>query len=310
MKRRVPSNAAASVRQQLYNLAKEKQEDFNLVLSRFAAERLLYRLSVSEYANDFVLKGALLFLIWSDHIYRPTRDVDLLGYGEYSLGKLETTFRKLCRIEVPDDGMVFDPDSVQSANIREDQEYGGVRITLNAFLAKTRVSMQIDIGFGDAITPGTEAVEFPLMLTLPSLPALKLNAYPRETAIAEKLEAAVVLGIANSRMKDFHDLFTLAQNFSFDGELLASAVRNTFARRGTPFPELPIAFTAEFSSDDSKQSQWKNFLKRIGVRASPVDLPEVIKQLGQFLMPVLNAAEKRSEFHQVWISGKGWQAKP
>lgn len=151
MTRRIPTNVAASVRQRLYNLAKEKDQDFNFVLARFVAERLLFRLSVSESASDFVLKGALLFLLWSDHLYRPTRDVDLLGYGENSIGKLEDTFRKVGRIQAVEDGLVFDADSVQGANIREDQEYDGVRITLTAFLGNARIPMQIDIGFGDAI---------------------------------------------------------------------------------------------------------------------------------------------------------------
>ena len=222
---RIPTNFAVSVRQRLYNLAKEKDEDFNFVLGRFAAERLLFRLSVSESANDFVLKGALLFLLWSDHLYRPTRDVDLLGYGASSIGKLEDTFRKMCRTHVVEDGLVFDADSVQGASIREDQEYDGVRITLTAFLGNARIPMQIDIGFGDAITPGVEAVEFPLMLTIPALPAPKLNAYPRETVIAEKLEAMVALGMANSRMKDFYDHFTLAQNFHFDGIVLVRGAK-------------------------------------------------------------------------------------
>lgn len=311
MTRRVPANVAASVRQRLYNVAQKKQEDFSFVLNRFVAERLLFRLSVSEHANDFVLKGALLFLVWSDHLYRPTRDVDLLGYGENSGAHLEDTFRKLCRLKVVDDGLVFDANSVKAASIREDQQYEGVRITLKAFLGNARVPLQIDIGFGDAITPGVEAVEFPLMLTSPALPAPKLNAYPRETVIAEKLEAMVVLGMANSRMKDFYDLFTLAQNFAFDGTILVQAVRNTFARRETPLPErTPISLTDEFSEDVAKRSQWRNFLKRVNLRAAEQDFREVIGQLGRFLMPVLVAAGSRDEFHKDWIAGKGWGQSP
>jgi predicted nucleotidyltransferase component of viral defense system len=308
--RRVPTNVAASVRQRLLNLAKERHENFNFVLGRFAAERLLFRLSVSEHADNFVLKGALLFLLWSDHLYRPTRDVDLLGYGESSIGKLEDIFRNVCRVKVVEDGLVFPVESVQGANIREDQEYGGVRVTLTAFLGNARIPLQIDIGFGDAITPGVEAVEFPLMLSTPALPAPKLNAYPRETVIAEKLEAMVALGMANSRMKDFYDLFTLAQNFPFDGLVLVRAVQNTFARRGTPLPDIaPIALTAEFPGDAAKTSQWKNFLKRVGIHAAEPDLAKVIEQLRRFLLPVLTAANKRDEFHESWVAGKHWRAK-
>lgn len=311
MTRRVPTNVAASVRQRLLNLAKEKDEDFNFVLGRFVAERLLFRLSVSEHADNFVLKGALLFLLWSDHLYRPTRDVDLLGYGESSVEKLEDTFRNVCRAQVIEDGLFFDADSVQGASIREDQEYDGVRITLTAFLGKARIPMQIDIGFGDAITPGVEAVEFPLMLTTPALPAPKLNAYPRETVIAEKLEAMVALGMANSRMKDFYDLFTLAQNFPFDGTVLVRAVQNTFERRATPLPDIaPVALTAEFSGDAAKTSQWKNFFKRVNTHTAEPDLAKVIDRLSRFLLPVLDAAKSRDDFYKSWDAGKNWRAKP
>ena len=310
MTRRVPANVAASVRQRLLNLAKERQEDFNFVLGRFAAERLLFRLSVSEHAGDFVLKGALLFLLWSDHLYRPTRDIDLLAFGENSVRKLADIFRNVCRVKVVEDGLVFDADSVRGANIREDQEYGGVRVTLAALLGSARIPLQIDIGFGDAITPGVEAVEFPLMLSTPALPAPKLNAYPRETVIAEKLEAMVSLGMANSRMKDFHDLFTLAQNFPFEGAVPVRAVQNTFARRGTPLPEIaPVALTGEFSGDAAKTSQWRNFLRRIGVHAAGPDLATVIARLSRFLLPVLTAAHNRDEFRKSWAAGKNWRAK-
>jgi hypothetical protein len=226
--RRATSNVAASVRQRLLNHAKERHEDFNFVLSRFAAERLLYRLSVSEHAETFVLKGALLFLLWTGHLYRPTRDVDLLGFGDSSIKRLEDIFRDICKAKVADDGLIFAADSVQGASIREDQEYDGVRITLLAFLEKARIPLQIDVGFGDAITPEVQAVEFPLLLASPTLPAPRLNAYPRETVIAEKLEAMVTLGVPNSRMKDFSDLLTLARSFDFEGDVLVRAVRSTF----------------------------------------------------------------------------------
>ena len=309
MTKRIPTNVAASVRQRLLNHAKDRNEDFNFVLGRFAAERLLYRLSVSEHADTFVLKGALLFLLWSAHIYRPTRDVDLLGFGDSSVGKLEDIFRDVCRGEVVGDGLVFAVDSVKGSGIREDQEYDGVRITLLAFLGTARIPLQIDIGFGDAITPDVEAVEFPLLLTVPALPAPKLNAYPRETVIAEKLEAMVALGMANSRMKDFYDLLTLARNFSFDGTVLVRAVQNTFARRGTPVPETtPVALTDEFANDAAKAFQWTNFLKRVNVQAD--ELAKVIDQLSRFLLPVLAAAGNRSVFDKNWVAGKNWQANP
>lgn len=311
MTQRKTTNIAASVRQRLLNLAQERHEDFNFVLSRFAAERLLYRLSVSEHADNFVLKGALLFLLWTGHLYRPTRDVDLLGFRENSIGKLEDIIRDVCRVKVVEDGLVFADDSVKGVSIREDQQYDGVRITLLTFLGQARISLQIDVGFGDAITPAVEAIVFPLMLTAPALPAAKLNAYPRETVIAEKLEAMVSLGMANSRMKDFSDLLTLAQNFVFDGEVVALAVRSTFARRGTPMPTTtPIALTAEFAEDAAKATQWRSFLKRAGIQDAEQDFTKVIDQLRLFLLPVLAAAGNQGEFHKHWDAGKNWRTKP
>lgn len=311
MTRRAPSNIAASVRQRLLNHAKERNEDFNFVLGRFAGERLLYRLSVSEHAENFILKGALLFLLWTGHLYRPTRDVDLLGFGDSSIRRLEEIVRDVCGIEAPADGLVFDADSVQGAKIRDDQEYEGVRITLLAFLEKARIPLQIDIGFGDAVTPDAEAVEFPLLLSAPALPAPKLNAYPRETVIAEKLEAMVTLGIANSRMKDFSDLLTLARSFDFQGSVLARAVRRTFERRGTLLPETtPIALTAEFSQDTTKAAQWKSFLKRAGITGANADLESVTEQLSGFLLPLLAAARRADDFQQTWAAGKSWRKKP
>lgn len=311
MTQRKTTNVAASVRQRLLNLAQERHEDFNFVLSRFAAERLLYRLSVSEHADNFVLKGALLFLLWTGHLYRPTRDVDLLGFRENSIGKLEEIIRDVCRVKVVEDGLVFAADSVQGVRIREDQEYDGVRITLLTFLGQARISLQIDVGFGDAITPAVEAIEFPLMLTALALPAAKLNAYPRETVIAEKLEAMVSLGMANSRMKDFSDLLTLAQNFVFDGEVVALAVRSTFTRRGTPIPgTTPTALTAEFAKDAAKATQWRSFLKRSGIHDAEHDFAKVIDQLRRFLLPILAAAESQGGFHKHWVAGKDWRTKP
>ncbi len=311
MTRRATTNVAASVRQRLLNHAKERDEDFNFVLGRYAGERLLYRLSVSGHSEKFVLKGALLFLLWTGHLYRPTRDVDLLGFGDSSIKRVEDVLRDVCQIEAPDDGLVFDAASVKGAKIRDDQEYEGVRITLLAFLEKARIPLQIDVGFGDAITPEAVAVEFPLLLAVPALPAPKLNAYPRETVIAEKLEAMVTLGMANSRMKDFADLSTLARIFDFEGEILVRAARGTFERRGTPLPETtPIALTAEFSQDATKAAQWKSFLKRAGITDADSDLASVVDQLRQFLRPLLDAARTGDKFQENWIAGKSWRKKP
>lgn len=302
------TNIAASIRQRLLNLSKERSEAFNLVLDRFVAERLLYRLSTSQHADNFVLKGALLFLLWSESLYRPTRDVDLLGFGNSAVEELERVFRDVCRIGADDDGLVFAAESVKGINIREDQAYEGVRITMLAFLGTARIPVQIDIGFGDAITPSAEAVEFPATLAAANLPAAKLSAYPRETVIAEKLEAMVTLGLANSRMKDFHDIAVLARNFPFDGLTLARAVESTFARRRTTVPAVtPVALTADFAQDAAKAVQWTSFLKRSGIR-SAADLSEVTDLLARFLLPVLTAIHERAEFRQQWQPGGPWKS--
>lgn len=307
MKPRGVTNVAASIRQRLLNLSKDRGEPFNLVMDRFVAERLLYRLSVSPHADRFVLKGALLFLLWFDSLYRPTRDVDLLGFGDSTIEELVKAFRDVCRIDSSADGLVFDPDSVSGASIREDQAYDGMRITLIAVLGTARIPMQIDIGFGDPITPRAEAVEFPATLAAADLPAAKLSAYPRETVIAEKVEAMIRLGLANSRMKDFHDVCVLARNFSFDGPTLAKAIASTFKRRRTDVPqETPVALTSEFAHDDAKRRQWASFLKRAGTRAA-TELPEVIDLLIRFVLPVFDAVRERAKFTRHWEPGGPWR---
>jgi hypothetical protein len=254
-----------------------------------------------------VLKGALLFLLWSESLYRPTRDVDLLGIGESAVDELANAFRDVCRTAGADDGLVFDADSVEGTTIREDQTYEGVRITLLAFLGAARIPMQIDIGFGDAVTPQAEVVEFPATLAAAGLPAAKLSAYPRETVIAEKLEAMVTLGLANSRMKDFHDVSVLARNFSFDGTALVHAISNTFTRRETPVPkDTPVALTAEFARDRTKVAQWTAFLKRARIQ-STIDLSDVTDLLAHFTLPMLVAIRERAEFRQQWSPGGPWR---
>jgi hypothetical protein len=231
-----PSNIVASVRQRLLNIIRETGEDPNLVWTRYATERLLYRLSVSEHASQFILKGALLFLVWTGQSYRPTVDVDLLGKGDDSSERLTSLFRDVCNLDVAPDGLVFDAKIVNAAPIREEQEYNGQRIKLTAYLGKARIPMQVDVGFGDVVTPKAKKVAYPTLL---DFPAPKITACPRETVIAEKFQAMVMLGIANSRMKDFYDVYVLARDFSFDGAVLRRAVVATFDRRKTGIPDFP-----------------------------------------------------------------------
>lgn len=278
----------ASIRARLLAKAKAEGQDFNLVLTRYALERLLYRLGASGYAERFLLKGALLFDLWFDIPHRPTRDADLLGFGPAEIPVLEALFRELCvAVGEPEDGIRFQAETVRAEEIRKEANYGGIRVTLVGLLAGARCPVQVDVGFGDAVTPAPEPVEYPTIL--PELPAPRLRAYPRETVVAEKLEALVTLGIANSRMKDYFDLWVLASHADFDGDTLARAVRATFERRATQIPEgVPFGLTDAFAEDPQKQTQWRAFLARNAL--DPVPLAEVLDLLRGFLMPALNAA--------------------
>jgi predicted nucleotidyltransferase component of viral defense system len=226
------SSLSASVKQRLLNFAKEKGEVFNFVLTRYALERLLYRLSVSPYKDKFLLKGAFLFTVWFDVIQRPTRDLDLLGFGAQDIAGLEKIFVSLCKIE-SEDGLIYLAETVKGGEIREGEEYQGVRLIMTAMLGKARIPLQIDVGFGDAVIPQPQEETIPVIL---DFAAPKLKIYPKYTVVAEKFEAMVKLGIANSRLKDFWDLRFLANKFEFDGEVLQQAITATFARRRTKLP--------------------------------------------------------------------------
>jgi len=307
LKRAPSANLATSVHQRLLNLSQERGEDFNLVLTRYAIERLLARLAQAGYARQFVLKGALLFAIWTGRLHRPTRDLDLLGYGDSSEEELGKLFKDLCAVEVEADGLVFDPDSVRVAEIREEQEYGGQRVHLLATLGRARIPLQIDIGFGDAVTPTAEQVEYPALL---ELPGLQLWVYPKESVVAEKLHAMVALGILNSRMKDFYDVWTMAQMFPFDGHALCRAIRSTFERRRTEIPaSAPAGLTAEFAGQADKIVQWKAFLARNRLDVGSAEFARVIGDLGDFLLPPLSAIAAGRNFGKVWPPHGPWTAE-
>jgi hypothetical protein len=300
-------NVAASVRQRLLNLSRKTGEDFQLLLTRYAVERLLYRLAESEYAPRFVLKGAMLFALWTGATHRPTRDLDLLGFGGGSAGELANVFRTLCSAVVADDGLMFSADSVHVEPIREEQEYGGQRVTMVVRLGSARVELRVDVGFGDAITPGPEPVTYPAIL---GMDPPRLRAYPRETVVAEKLEAMVKLGLTNSRMKDFYDLAILARTFPFTGPILRDAIAATFTRRGTEIPATtPVALTETFAGDETKQKQWQAFLKRSGLAEKAGDLSRIIVELAAFLGPPLAAAAQRVEFTLSWKAGGPWAGR-
>ena len=268
-------NLAASVRARLKQRADATKQDFNLTLTHYGLERLLYRLSVSAQADRFLLKGALLFSLWYDQPHRPTRDADLLAFGTDDVDAMVATFREICAIDV-DDGIVFDLAGVKGAEIRKSAGYGGVRIDVPASIDGARLALQVDIGFGDAVTPAPEAVRYPVLLA--DLPAPELRAYPKYTVVAEKLHAICLLGMANTRLKDYFDLDVLLNDPALDPSELRKAIEATFARRGMPIPtEWPQGLTATFAKDQTKQAQWKAFLRKN--RLDPVELPHVIDRL-------------------------------
>ena len=264
------SNLAASVRARLLNIAKTEGSDFNQVLVRFALERILYRLTRSPHADRFVLKGALLFTLWYDMPHRATRDVDLMGFGASDLASITQVFRDIAAITA-DDGIVFDPNSVIVEEIRKEAGYGGVRVIVAGELANARCRTQIDIGFGDAVTPGPVDSVYPVLLD--DLPAPRLQAYPIYTVVAEKLHAIALLGMTNSRVKDYFDLSVMLERETLDDGLLAQAITATFERRGIAVPaELPVGLTDEFANDASRQALWNAFAKKNGLEVEPLDV--------------------------------------
>lgn len=282
-------NLAASIQARLLNRAKANGEDFNLVLTRYAIERFLYRLSLMPARDVFWLKGALLFDLWFDMPHRPTRDADFLGFGPMDIDALAVTVREICDVAA-DDGMTFDSGSIAIEEIREDARYGGLRVRLLGRLGNARCSVQLDVGYGDAVMPGPEEAIYPTLLD--DQPAPRLRVYPRAAVAAEKLEAVVSLGMANSRMKDFFDLRALAREGLLDTQMLADALAATFQRRGTVFPvELPLGLSDEFAHDAGKRAQWKAFLNKNRLDAPPLDV--VIQEVRRFVAEPMALARQK-----------------
>lgn len=270
-------NLPGSVRARLKQRADAAGQDFNLTLTHYGLERLLYRLSVSDHANSFLLKGALLFSLWYDVPHRPTRDVDLLAYGADDVESLVAVFQAIAGIPV-DDGIAFDARSVKGSEIRKQAGYNGVRVDMRAMLDGARIALQIDVGFGDAVTPGPQNVSYPVLLA--EFAAPQLRAYPKYTVVAEKLHAVCVLGMANTRMKDYFDLWVLLQDAELQDVELRRAVAATFARRGTALPSgTPAGLRDEFSEDAAKQMQWQAFLKKNRLHGMPLtDLLNTLRE--------------------------------
>jgi len=294
-------NMAASVHQRLLNLARKRREDFGLVLTKYGLERVLYRIAQSKHREAFVLKGALLFELWTEQRYRPTRDADFLARGENSPERFVTIFKEVCETDVEDDGLRFDAGTVTAERISEDGDYKGVRVKFVGYLENARIPIQIDLGFGDVITPAPIKTKIPSLLDLPSPESLT---YPRESVVAEKFEAMVSLGLANSRMKDFFDLRSLCREFPFEGTSLSEAIKRTFARRETPLPSgTPLMFTAEFFGDVGKKKQWAAFCNKNRNYIPEASLESVCQEIATFLMPLVKALNGNAARPKKWSDG-------
>ena len=302
MKGQPKRNLPASVKSRLHAVARDRSEELQYVLTRYAIERLLYRLSQSPHSKRFILKGATLFSGWEGGAYRQTKDLDLLGVGQNSPAALSDVFRTIAQTEVTPDGRLFDADYVGAESIREEGIYSGVRVRLVARLGKARIPLQVDVGFGDPVTPGPVNLQIPSLL---NFQAPRVRAYPPESVVAEKLETLVRLGLRTSRIKDLYDLWYAATHFAFVGSVLHLAVRNTFLARGTPMPSgPPVALTPEFALDPSKQVLWKAFATRAGID-NPRALAHLLELTRSFLLPVV--LSRQADFTVVWPPGGPWQ---
>jgi len=299
--RRTLQNASASVHQRLLNIARKTSRPFDEVLQYFAMERFLYRLSQTEHADSFVLKGALLFRIWDTPDSRATRDIDFLAYVDNSPDNLAAIIRDVCAIDGVDDGLKFDPETVEAQRIKQDADYEGVRIRFRCLLGNARIHMQVDVGFGDLIHPGAVQAEYPALLDLPR-PSLLI--YPPETVVAEKAEAMVHLGRLNSRMKDFYDIWRISLQFNFNGEDLYEAVRRTFDKRKTAVIEFDDLL-AELLDSETLQMQWTAFLGKSAING-PETFPEVLALLGKFLSPVFSSIQNNKALSQKWTPPGPW----
>jgi len=287
-------NLSASVHQKLLNKSHETGQSFNELIQYYGIERLLYRLSFSQYSHQFILKGALMFKAWGISHFRPTRDIDLLGYASNTLEHIHAIFAEVCKLKVEPDGLEFD-ENIFVERIKEDVEYEGVRVGVMAYLEKTRIPIQIDIGFADTVTPAAQKLEYPILL---DFPAPQIYGYPRETIVAEKFQAMIVLGIANSRMKDFYDLCMMFEGFEFDGFTMQDALQRTFKNRNTRFPMDDHAiFLPEFA--ENKTAQWGAFARKIN-QHDYLDIKHVMQVIKKFFLPILAASQQGIPFEKKW----------
>jgi len=298
------ANLPASVHQLLLNKAKESSRPFNELLQYFAIERFIYRLSKSPHADQFILKGALMFSAWCGPASRPTMDIDLLGKIDNRIGTITTVMKDACLTDVEPDGIFFDADTVEAVRITEDAEYECVRVRVHGSLGKARVSIQIDIGFGDVIVPNTSTVSYPAIL---DFPAPELKGYTMESTIAEKFQAMVKLGVLNSRMKDFYDIWFLSRTFDFKGELLGEAIEKTFEKRNTPVNLEAALFDPSFGIDKDNNVQWRGFIRKAKLVGAPETFDEIVAAVKLFLEPLARAIAERKLFNSVWTAPGPWR---
>lgn len=307
MKNRTIKNLPASIRQRLLQVAKSSGRPFQEVLQYYAMERFLYRLSVSKHADKFVLKGALMLTAWGASSIRPTRDIDLLGQLPNQVDDLVKVIRDVCGQDVEPDALVFDPTSITGRVIKEDADYEGVRVTFRGSLQNVTLPMQIDVGFGDVVFPGALVTQYPTIL---GQAAPKLRGYSRESAVAEKFEAMVKLGLLNSRMKDFFDIWLLSRQFDFDGATLAAAIEKTFTHRGTTVTPDPTGFSPAFATDPAKVAQWQGFLRKIRLDKATPELVAVSETIREFLSAPAAAIRDGHPFTQTWRAAGPWVELP
>lgn len=300
------TNLSASIGAKLKNLSKDKGETYQNILTRYGLERFLQRLVSSGHGDKFLLKGAQLFNLWFDAPHRPTRDIDLLGFGHADHDELRRVIQDVCDIEA-EDGFVFQFETLRVAQISKEKGYPGVRLQLLALLGKARCPIQVDIGYGDSVSPASKNEAYPLLLP-DQFPEFRLDVYPVYSVIAEKVEAAVKLGIANSRMKDFYDIHVIKDSSGLEGNILQKAIAATFENRQTKLPcskALPICFKDEFVKDEEINVRWKAFLSKNSLDA--VALKVVIEEIRQFLLPVFDAIDGGEEFSLNWNKAGAWE---
>lgn len=304
MKKEV-KNIEASIKARLKNKAQETNRPFAEVMQYYGMERFLYRFSKSKYADKFILKGALLFAVWQIPERRTTLDIDFLARFDNEVVAIEKVMKDVCDTSVDPDGLIFNPQIVKGMKIKEDADYEGVRVKFTGFLDRAEIPMQIDVGFGDIVYPKTKVIDYPVILDFPKP---HLNGYPQESVISEKFEAMIKLGLLNSRMKDFYDIWLMTRQFEFKGANIASAIKKTFNNRKTDIPNKKPLFADEIYDEKSdRQTLWNAFLKKGDIQHAPETLSATAKEIERFLVEPIIALNGNATFDKTWTSPKGWE---